>query len=114
MIRIKDAILSLTKKDEESITEAHRKALIEEYGDRRGGLITARMQKVAGYAGVTLGVTALLAAFALAPYIAAPTALGVLKASGILLSEIAGGTLGIGLVRESWIGSKLKKIPGRA
>lgn len=114
MLRIKDTILSLTKKDEEKVTGAHTDHLIKEYGDRRAGLQTSRLQKTFGYIVGVVGGTALIAGMVLAPYIAAPTALGLLKVSGALASGLGGFNLGVGLFREGYNGSKLKRIPGRA
>lgn len=114
MLRIKDASIDLGDENKKEIAKAHATALIQEYGDRRIAMATSRLQKVGGYLAATLGIAALVAGITFAPYIAAPTALGLLKVSGALAAEVGGATLGIGLVRGWWNGSRLKRIPGRA
>ncbi|HSX08672.1 MAG TPA: hypothetical protein VLF93_00785 [Candidatus Saccharimonadales bacterium] len=113
MAEIVRSRINLGTRNEEIIANAHTDSLIKEYGDRRGALGSAKLQKTAGYLGLTLGVTALFAAAVLAPYVVAPTALGILGASGAATAEVGGGTMVVGWFRDIHNRRQLRRIPGR-
>jgi len=113
MARIESPLIQFGDANKEKVANAHTASMVDEYGDRRGSLSTARWQKAFGFVGLTLGVTAMLAAAALTPFIAAPTTLGIIGASGATTAEVGGGTMLVGWLRDLHNRRHLKKIPER-